>query len=133
MGITLQSKLMLVVFFCALLSACTRGHLEYKDKNGVLKEACHTEYTWLPSVDKYAVEYVLVYCAQKAQEKGYTVLNQKLLNVDIRVPSPGRDRKWTHNYAKSEHASGNLSDRQYGYIIAFIDLELNSSDYSSDK
>lgn len=125
---TLLSKLFLCLTVCTFLSACTRGHIEYRDKNGGIKEACHTEYSWLPSVDKFAVEYVLVYCAKRAQQKGYTVINDKLLDIDITFPSPGVNQNWSHRLAKSEHAAGNLSDREYGYIIAFIDMNIDNTD-----
>ena len=62
--------------------------MEYLTAEGEKKTACETEYTWKPSVDKYAVEYVLSYCAKKAVEKGYTVLDKRLLTLIRTIPQP---------------------------------------------
>tara|TARA_Y100000588_G_scaffold84217_1_gene88802 strand:- start:20397 stop:20630 length:234 start_codon:yes stop_codon:yes gene_type:complete len=61
-----------------LLIGCTTGRLEYVTPEGETKYGCETEYTWQPSVDKYAV--------------------------------------------KSMYKKGQLTDKQYGYLIAYMDL-----------
>lgn len=76
-----------IVFALALfVSACTSGRLEYLTAEGERKVACKTEYTWQPSVDKYAVEYVLAHCAQEAVSRGYIVENTSFLEKDLSVP-----------------------------------------------
>lgn len=113
-----------LTFFC---SCATQGKLEYITSNGQYKTACETEYTWKPSVDKYAVEYVLSYCAKRATKKGYKVIDESLLKNDLTILKPPRGNSWTFDYAKALHAKNKLSDKEYGYIIAFIDLGLDKN------
>lgn len=104
------------------LAGCTTGRLEYLTQEGEKKTACETEYTWAPSIDKYAVEYVLSYCAKKAVAKGYVVINKHLLDLDTTLPPPPAGKTWSHNLAKHFHAKNRLTDKEYGYLIAYLDL-----------
>jgi hypothetical protein len=115
-------SLSLVLF---LASCVTQGKLEYITSDGEHKTACETEYTWEPSVDIYAVEYILAYCAKKAVEKGHKVIDESLLQIDLSIPLPPNGTPWTFEYAKKLHGDNMLSDKEYGYIIAYIDLGLN--------
>lgn len=108
-----------------LTSCATQGKLEYITSDGEHKTACETEYTWEPSVDKYAVEYILSHCAKKAVEKGHKVVNESLLKIDLSIPLSPNGNSWTLDYAKELHSKERLSDKEYGYIIAYIDLGLN--------
>lgn len=105
-----------------LLAGCTTGRLAYVTPNGETKHACETEYLWQPSVDQYAVEYVLSYCAKQAEKLGNTVLRQELVGLDLTVPTPPAGLHWSRPLAKSLHKQGQLTDRQYGYLIAHMDL-----------
>ncbi len=107
----------------AVLVGCTKGHLTYITPDGQQKTACATEYTWQPEVDKYAVEYVLAYCAKKAQAKGYQVLDESLLTLDLTLPTPPAGLQWSHQLAKEQHLKKAISDRDYGYLIAWLDLQ----------
>ena len=111
----------LVLALCSLVG-CTTGRLEYVTPAGETKYACETEYTWEPSVDKYAVEYILSHCAKKAAEKGNTIVNAELLSLDLTVPKPPQGKLWNFDLAKSLHKKGQLNDKEYGYIIAYLDL-----------
>ena len=111
-----------LMFF--LLVGCTTGQLEYITPEGETQYACATEYTWQPSVDKYAVEYILSHCAKEAAKRGNTIIDKKLLSLDLTVPKPPQGQTWNVELAKSMHKSGQLTDKQYGYLIAFIDLGL---------
>lgn len=104
------------------LTACTTGRLEYVTPEGERKFACETTYTWQPSVDKYAVEYVLGYCARKAEEQGHKVVDQALLSLDLAIPPPPGDQAWTRELAKRQYRRGLLTDKEYGYILAALDL-----------
>lgn len=114
--------MLLLSISCLLVSSCTTGRLEYITPDGEKKFACETEYTWEPSVDKYAVEYILSFCAKQAVEQGNTVKRSELLDLDLSVVSPPAGQKWTHELAKKEHDKGNISDKEYGYLIAYLDL-----------
>lgn len=106
--------------------ACsTSGKLEYITINGERKVACETIYSGAPSVDKYAVEYVLSYCARKAMEQGHKVIDEYLLALDLSIPQSPDNKPWTFEYATELYNSGLLTDKEYGYLIAYIDLGLN--------
>lgn len=110
-----------------LASCSTQGRLEYITAGGEYKTACETEYSWKPSVDKYAVEYVLGYCAKKAVAKGHKVIDESLLSLDLSIPTAPNGEPWTFDFAKELHDQKRLSDREYGYIVAHIDLGLNNN------
>lgn len=119
---SLVSKTIYLGFAFAAFSSCTTGRLEYITPSGDTKFACETEYTWQPSVDRYAVEYILAYCAKRAASMGNTVSNQLLLNIDLTLATPPSEKFWTHELAKQVHKEKQLTDKEYGYIIAFLDL-----------
>jgi len=114
--------ILLVIASCA-----TRGKLHYVTLSGEHKTACATEYTWLPSVDKYAVEYVLSYCAKKAVKQGHKVLDESLLKNDLSIPQPPNGQFWTAESAEQLHKKQKLTDKEYGYIIAYLDLGLSKT------
>ena len=115
-------KFLGLVLSLFLLAGCTTGRLEYVTPEGETKYACETEYTWEPSVDKYAVEYILSYCAKQAAKKGNIIVQKELLSLDLTVVEPPKSQRWSYDLAESLHKKGQLSDKQYGYIIAYMDL-----------
>ena len=128
-----KERIRLRVFFLLLslifLLACsTQGKLEYITVKGEMKTACETEYSGSRSVDKYAVEYVLSYCARKAKQQGHTVINKSLLELDLSIPKAPEGNKWTFELATKFYESNQLSDKEYGYIIAYVDLVLHIPD-----
>jgi hypothetical protein len=104
------------------LMACTAGRLEYLTPQNERKTACESQYTWQPSVDKYAIEYILGYCAKQATEQGNTVIKQELLALDLSVAEPPKGQVWSQELAKRQYEQGLLTDKEYGYLIAFLDL-----------
>lgn len=113
------------VFSLVLLGGCTRGHLDYVTTLGEHKTACHTEYSWAPAVDKHAVDYVLAYCAKGAVAQGYQVKEPRLLQLDLTIPAAPDGQRWSHELASAQHKSGKITDQQYGYIVAYLDLGLD--------
>jgi len=109
------------------LVGCTTGRLEYLTKEGDKRTACETEYTWAPSVDKYAVEYILSYCAKKAVENGFTVIDKRLLSLNTTTPQPPVGKSWSHPFAEELYDNNLLTDKEYGYLIAYLDLEHDNS------
>ena len=120
-------RILLLLLPPFLISCATQGKLEYITAEGEYKTACETEYTWQPSVDKYAVEYILSYCAKKAVEQGHKVLDESLLEINTQIPLSPNGKAWTFEYAKKLHSKNKLNDKEYGYIIADIDLGLNNN------
>jgi hypothetical protein len=108
------------------LSACTTGKLYYKDESGHRVLGCDVEFVGLPSVDKFAVEYALSLCAKSTVKKGHSLENNQkyLLNIDTSIPAAPCNKLWDHELAKSEYKDGQLSKKEYGYIVAHIDLGL---------
>ena len=108
------------------LSACSTGKLYYKDGSGSRVLGCDVEFVGLPRVDKFAVEYALSLCAKSAVKKGYDLENNRryLLNIDTSIPAAPCNTLWDHELAKSEYKDGQLSKKEYGYIVAHIDLGL---------
>ncbi|NQY47680.1 MAG: hypothetical protein HRT50_00995 [Colwellia sp.] len=109
-----------------LLSACTAGKLYYTDDSGHLVLACDVEFVGLPSVDKFAVEYALSLCAKSVVRKGHKLGNEQkyLLKIDTSIPAAPCGKFWDHELAKNEYQDGQLSKREYGYLVAHIDLGL---------
>lgn len=121
-------RILFLLLSSLFLVACsTQGELEYVTAQGETKTACATEYSGAPSVDKYAVEYVLSYCAKKAREQSHTVINKSLLALDLSIPTASAGNEWTFEYATKLHNDQKLTDKEYGYIIAYIDLGLNTA------
>ena len=107
-----------------MLSGCTYGHLDYVTPQGEHKTGCRTEYSWAPAVDRHAVDYVLAHCAKGAVAQGHHVKDQALLRLDLTSPAAPAGQRWSHQLAASQHQAGQLTDQQYGYIVAFLDLGL---------
>lgn len=108
------------------LSACTTGQLYYQDQAGNRVMGCNVEFVGMPSVDKFAVEYALSHCAKKAAEKGYRLDKEQayLLELDLTIPEAPNAQSWNHELAEREYEKGNLSKKEYGYIVAYIDMGL---------
>ncbi len=121
-------KVILVLSLVYLLGACTTGHLVYINPEGETKTACETEYSWDPSVDRHAVDYVLSHCAKQAVAKGNTVVDKRLLTLDTALAKPPQGTVWTFELATQEHKAGRLTDKEYGYLVAAIDLGLVNND-----
>ncbi|MCW8109472.1 hypothetical protein OPS25_13255 [Alteromonas ponticola] len=109
-----------------LLSACTTGQLYYTEASGARVLACDVEFVGLPSVDKFAVEYALSLCAKSSVKKGHSLDKEMeyLLTLDLQIPKSKCGESWNHESVKEQYKTGNLSKKEYGYIVAHIDLGL---------
>ena len=125
-GSSLNLKLLVTITTICTLSTCTTGELYFKDGSGNRVLGCDVEFVGLPSVDKFAVEYALSLCAKSAIKKGYNLESDQkyLLNIDTSIPAAPCNQLWDHELAKSEYKDGQLSKKEYGYIVAHIDLGL---------
>ncbi len=45
--------------------------------------------------------------------------------MDLSIPVSPKGIPWTFDYAKELYKTNRLTDKEYGYIIAYIDLGLN--------
>lgn len=116
-----------------LLCGCTRGHLDYVTPQGEHKTGCHTEYSWAPAVDQYAVDYVLAYCAKGAAAQGHQIKDLRLLQLDLTIPHAPQGQRWSHELAATQHKAGKITDQQYGYIVAYLDLGLDQPQIKSKE
>ena len=105
---------------------CTTGKLYYTDSTGNRTLACNVEFIGLPRVDKFAVEYALSFCAENAVAKGHHLDAEQvyLLTIDRTIPAPPCHASWDHKLAEQHYNKGLLTDQEYGYIVAYIDLGL---------
>ena len=122
-----MNRLVILSVLILLLGCATQGEIEYITSKGQLKTGCETEYRGAPSVDKYAVEYVLSYCAKGAEKQGFKVVDRRLLTLDLFIPKHPSGDAWSFELATKLYQLGQLTDKEYGYIIAFVDLGLNNS------
>ena len=114
--------LIIIIFFS---SGCTTsGQLYYVDTEGHKKLAYDVEFIGMPSVDKFAVEYALSLCAKNIVKKGGVIKEEHLLSIDTAIPLAPCEKAWTHELAKQQYQSKNLTKKEYGYIVANIDLGL---------
>jgi hypothetical protein len=79
----------------------------------------------MPSVDKYAVEYALSLCAKNIIIKGGVIQEEYLLKIDTSSPFAPCGKAWTHELAKQQFNSEEISKKEYGYIVGNIDLALS--------
>lgn len=123
---TLFLKILTVASSILFTTACTTGKLYYTNKAGERRLACNVEFVGLPSVDKFAVEYALSFCAQKAVNKGHVLDSEQeyLVNIDRTIVPAPCGKSWDHDLAKTEYNNDRLTKKQYGYIVAHIDLGL---------
>lgn len=115
---------LLCVMASLLIISCTTGKLYYQDAQGNTKLACDVEFVGLLSVDKYAVEYSLSMCAKSVVKKGGVIEETYLLDINTSIPASPCGQKWSHKLAKQHYQQGLLSKKEYGYIVANIDLGL---------
>ena len=120
-------RILIVLPLLFLYGCTTYGQLDYVTVEGERKVACKTEYFGAPSVDKYAIEYILSHCARQAVAKGHSVIDESLLTLQPTIPASPNGRTWTFEYATKLYDQGKLSDKEYGYIVAYIDLAAASS------
>ncbi|WP_238387597.1 MULTISPECIES: hypothetical protein [Idiomarina] len=119
-------RFLMILAAAFFMSACTTGKLYYTEQSGNRILGCDVEFVGLPSVDKFAVEYALSLCAKSVVHKGHQLdgNQQYLVNLDTSIPEAPCGHAWNHDLAKAKFTEGLLSKKQYGYIVAHIDLGL---------
>ena len=125
-GSTLIHRFLSISAMIFLLSACTTGKLYYTKASGERVLGCYVEFVGIPSVDKFAVEYALSLCAKSSVKKGYSIDKEKeyLLTLELQIPESKCGESWNHKSVKKLYKTGKLSKKEYGYIVAHIDLGL---------
>jgi hypothetical protein len=125
-GSPLIYKFLSISAMLFFLSACTTGELYYTKASGERVLGCDVEFVGIPSVDKFAVEFALSLCAKSSVKKGYSIDKEKeyLLTLNLKIPEPKCGQSWNHKSAKKQYETGKLSKKEYGYIVAHIDLGL---------
>ena len=116
--------ILLLVIILFISGCTTSGQLYYVDTKGNEKLGCDVEFIGMPSVDKFAVEYALSLCAKSIVKKGGVIQEKHLLMVDTAIPLAPCEKAWTHELAKQQYQAKKLTKKEYGYIVANIDLGL---------
>ena len=99
-----------------MCSACTTGQLYYVDTEGNKKLGCDVDFVGVPSVDKYAVEYVLSLCAKSIVKKGGVIQEEHLLTIDTSIPLAPCGQAWTHELAKQSYKFEKISKKNMGIL-----------------
>lgn len=60
-----------------------------------------------------------------AVAQGHQVKEPRLLQLDLTIPAAPDGQRWSHELAAAQHKSGKITDQQYGYIVAYLDLGLD--------
>ncbi|MGB3726358.1 MAG: hypothetical protein WA981_11375 [Glaciecola sp.] len=129
----MRHKTVFLALLVLSVSSCTTGQLHYVDAEGNRKLACDVEFVGLPSVDKYAVEYALSLCAKSAVKRGFSIDQPELLSIDTAITPPPCGETWTHELAERSFKNGGLTNKEYGYIVAHIDLGLAKKNQCKSK
>ncbi|WHI52740.1 hypothetical protein P3339_08250 [Microbulbifer sp. MLAF003] len=124
-------KIVFIVIALFLAGCTSTGKLYYFDSQGDRKLACDIEFIGNPTIDKYAVEYSLSLCAKAAVKKGYKINETYLLEINTTIPNAPCGRQWSHKLVKEKYTIGELTKKEYGYIIAYIDLGLATTEQCS--
>ena len=69
-----------------------------------------------------ALEYALSLCAKSIVKKGGVIQKEYLLKIDTHIPLAPCGKAWTHELAKQQFNSEQISKKEYGYIVANIDM-----------
>ena len=116
--------ILLLVIILFISGCTTSGQLYYVDTKGNEKLGCDVEFVGMPRVDKFAVEYALSLCAKSIVKKGGVIQEEHLLMVDTTIPLAPCEKAWTHELVKQQYQAKKLTKKEYGYIVANIDLGL---------
>lgn len=122
----MRARLITIVTVGFLFAGCTTGQLYSIDSQNNRQLICDVEFVGLPKVDKYAVEYALSLCAKSAARRGLRIDKPELLEIETTIPEAPCGTKWSHEAAKQQFALKKLSNKEYGYIVANIDLGLTT-------
>lgn len=121
-------RIVALMIIVAVTGGCvTSGQLQVWEGDQP-RTYCDVEFVGAPKVDNYAVEYALSICAKNAVSKGLTIADsdRHLLELDLTIPEPPCGEKWDHDLAEQQYRADKLTPKQYGYLVAHIDLNLAS-------
>lgn len=106
-----------------LIVGCARGQLDIIDADENIVGECSANFYghWYGAQD--SVDYILHVCAKEQVEKGYRISDGSIFDNDYTLPEPPQDSAWNKRAAEREFKDGNISEKQYGYILAAIEYE----------
>ncbi|WP_076411197.1 hypothetical protein [Shewanella sp. UCD-KL12] len=116
-------KIAHVALISSFLVGCAQGRLDVIDTNGKVIGECSAAFAWHWYGAKDSVNYILNLCAQEQIVKGYTISDKTVLVNDYTLPVPPKGSVWNKITAKAQFKTGNISEQQYGYILAAIEYE----------
>lgn len=117
-----MKKLSCLLFVCVALG-CAKGSLDIIDENNNIVGQCSARFYWHWHGAQDSVDYLLHVCAKEQVGKGYEISDKSILDGDYALPSPPQGVSWNKIVARQEFNSGNISEREYGHILAAIEYE----------
>jgi hypothetical protein len=76
---------------------------------------------------------LLYQCAKDSIEKGYTISDERLLNIDFTLPEPPEGKSWNKKLAMHHFHQGKITERKLGYILAAVEYEYMKTVWSSEE
>ena len=119
-----MKNLLLLIVILLILSGCAAGRLHIIDANGKIVGECTAGYEWHPYGVEDSVDWLLNYCAQGALADNCdncSVSDESIIKKDYSFPEPPDGNTWNKVLAWQEFTADRISERKYGYILAYIE------------
>ncbi|WP_347331627.1 hypothetical protein [Marinimicrobium locisalis] len=107
----------------SLMMSCAKGSLDVLDRDDNVIGECSANFYWHWRGAQASVDYLLYVCAQEHIDKGYRVSDESVLKNDYTLPKVPKGASWNKSVARTEFKKENISEREYGYILAAIEYE----------
>lgn len=112
-----------ILIAACLVVGCARGQIDIIDADENIVGQCSANFYghWYGAQD--SVDYILHICAKEQVAKGFRISDESILDNDYTLPTPPQGAAWNKRTAKQEFNGGNISEKQYGYVLAAIEYE----------
>jgi len=111
------------IFILCCLSGCAERVIDIVDKKGTIIGGCNAGFDWHFYGLQDSIDYMLYQCAKESIERGHTVSDKKLLDIDFTLPAPPTGKSWNKKIAMAQFHADKISERHLGYILADIELK----------
>ena len=111
------------ILFSLLVLGCAQGRVDVLDQDENVIGSCTADFNfhWYGAQD--SVNYILYLCAKENMEKGYKISDESILVKDYTIPEPPDGEDWSKKLAKDQFSQEQISEKEYGYILASIEYE----------
>ncbi len=116
------SKIITIALLTFLLGSCSGRQINILDNNKIVGE-CYAGVDWHFYGMQDTIDYMLYECAKEAIEKGNTISDKSLLELDFTLPTlPKGYTVWNKKLAMYHYKNGDITEQKLGYILAAIEL-----------